>query len=82
MCYSSDMKLHLHHNRLQQSACFGHSGPRARLVTRAAAAAQADDLGFKLMRKGVKEAASDSILTPRFYTTDFEQMEEMFRCKA
>ena len=51
-------------------------------MTRAAAAAQADDLGFKLMRKGVKEAASDSILTPRFYTTDFEQMEEMFRCKA
>ena len=24
-----------------------------------------DDLGFKLMRKGVKEAAKDTLLTPR-----------------
>ena len=47
---------------------------------RAAAAAPAaeESLGFKTMRRGIKEAASESILTPRFYTTDFEQMEEMF----
>ena len=30
------------------------------------------------MRRGIKEAANESILTPRFYTTDFEEMEEMF----
>jgi magnesium-protoporphyrin IX monomethyl ester (oxidative) cyclase len=30
------------------------------------------------MRAGVKEAADESILTPRFYTTDFDEMEEMF----
>ena len=49
-------------------------------AVRAAAAAPAaeDTLGFKTMRRGIKEAANESILTPRFYTTDFEQMEEMF----
>jgi len=29
------------------------------------------------MRKGVKEASSETILTPRFYTTDFEEMERI-----
>lgn len=42
---------------------------RAPMVVRAAAATEGgemvDELGFKLMRKGVKVAANDTILTPR-----------------
>ena len=34
--------------------------------------------GFETMRKGVKVAAKENILTPRFYTTDFEEMEKLF----
>lgn len=37
-----------------------------------------NELGFKTMRKGIKEAADENLLTPRFYTTDFEEMERMF----
>ncbi|KAJ9533127.1 copper target-like protein 1 protein [Haematococcus lacustris] len=33
---------------------------------------------FKMMRSGVKEASEESLLTPRFYTTDFEEMERLF----
>ncbi|KAL4448635.1 hypothetical protein ABPG75_005854 [Micractinium tetrahymenae] len=46
-----------------------------------AAAAQGemvDDMGFKLMRKGVKVAAKETILSPRFYTTDFDEVDEIF----
>ena len=35
-------------------------------------------MGFKTMRRGIKEASAESVLTPRFYTTNFEAMEEMF----
>jgi hypothetical protein len=52
-----------------------------RHVTRAKAAAAAasnSDLGFKTMRAGIKEASSESLLTPRFYTTDFDEMEQLF----
>lgn len=45
---------------------------------RAAAAADEKNLGFKTMRDGIKVAADESILTPRFYTTDFDEMERMF----
>ena len=31
----------------------------------AAPAQEVDELGFKLMRKGIKEASPDTILTPR-----------------
>ncbi len=40
---------------------------RRAVVVRATAAA--DNLGFKTMRDGIKVAADESILTPRFYTT-------------
>lgn len=57
----------------------GKNVSAARLVTKCAASGNvADELGFKEMRKGIKEAASESLLTPRFYTTDFDEMEQMF----
>jgi len=31
-----------------------------------------------MMRDGVKVAAEESLLTPRFYTTDFDEMEQLF----
>ena len=38
-------------------------------VVRARAAASTEELGFKTMRDGVKVAADETLLTPRFYTT-------------
>merc|ERR1712118_623187 len=37
-----------------------------------------DDMGFEMMRRGVKQAAKENVLTPRFYTTDFEEMDRLF----
>ncbi|KIZ05236.1 magnesium-protoporphyrin IX monomethylester (oxidative) cyclase [Monoraphidium neglectum] len=53
---------------------------RGRVVrARAAAAAESpEDMGFKTMRDGVKVAADETLLTPRFYTTDFDEMEQIF----
>lgn len=57
----------------------GRAGRGAKVVVRAAdASAKVDDMGFKMMRKGVKEMASETILTPRFYTTDFDEMADLF----
>jgi len=43
------------------------------------AAADVDQAtGIKKMRDGIKEAASENLLTPRFYTTDFDEMEQLF----
>jgi len=43
-----------------------------------AAATSSEKDGFKLMRDGVKVASEESLLSPRFYTTDFDEMEKMF----
>lgn len=52
---------------------------RARTVSvRATAQDLNSGLGFETMRDGVKVAAKESILTPRFYTTDFDEMEQIF----
>ena len=37
-----------------------------------------EETGIKLTRDGIKEAASENLLTPRFYTTDFDEMEQLF----
>jgi magnesium-protoporphyrin IX monomethyl ester (oxidative) cyclase len=37
--------------------------------------------GFQTMRAGVKVAADETVLSPRFYTTDFDEMDNMFNLK-
>lgn len=63
----------------QQQAQQCRSAVRAQPVRAAAQVAEKDaSLGFKTMRSGIKEAADETVLTPRFYTTDFDEMEELF----
>ncbi|CAK0784728.1 Member of the CCCH zinc finger [Coccomyxa viridis] len=63
----------------QAQAQQSRSAARAQPVRAAATVAEKDaSLGFKTMRSGIKEAAAESVLTPRFYTTDFDEMEELF----
>jgi magnesium-protoporphyrin IX monomethyl ester (oxidative) cyclase len=57
-------------NQLARASVQGRAArvsARRAVVVRAAAAS--DDLGFKTMRNGIKEASDESLLTPRFYTT-------------
>ena len=63
--------------RLCNPVCFGQKARSGKQICRAAAQSQ-DELGFKMMRKGVKEASNETLLSPRFYTTDFDAMEQMF----
>lgn len=42
---------------------------RSTVAVRAASSTSSDNLGFELMRDGVKKATAESLLTPRFYTT-------------
>ncbi|KAL4425300.1 hypothetical protein ABPG75_009316 [Micractinium tetrahymenae] len=56
-------------------------GPMQPMRAAAAEGELVDDTGFKpasSMRRGVKKAAKETILTPRFYTTDFDEVDEMF----
>ena len=62
-------------------AARARAAPRraARAAPRAAATTdKASASPFKEMRAGVKEAADETLLTPRFYTTDFDEMEQLF----
>jgi len=47
-------------------------------LARASAADVDNETGIKKMRDGIKEAAQENLLTPRFYTTDFDEMERLF----
>ena len=65
------------------AARIGRSGNAMQLrsrgpVSRPVIAAASAGAQFKEMRQGVKEPASETLLTPRFYTTDFDEMEQMF----
>jgi magnesium-protoporphyrin IX monomethyl ester (oxidative) cyclase len=42
---------------------------RGRVVRARATASTPEDMGFKTMRDGIKVAAEETLLTPRFYTT-------------
>ena len=51
---------------------------RAARASTVAGAAVDNETGLKMARDGIKEAASENLLTPRFYTTDFDEMEQLF----
>ena len=51
------------------------NGRAPRTIARAAVDAET---GIAKMRDGIKEAAGENLLTPRFYTTDFDEMERLF----
>ncbi|GAX74025.1 hypothetical protein CEUSTIGMA_g1475.t1 [Chlamydomonas eustigma] len=51
---------------------------RGAVKVSATASSQEKHLGFETMRDGIKVAAEESVLSPRFYTTDFDEMERMF----
>ena len=51
---------------------------RAARASPVAGAAVDNETGLKMARDGIKEAASENLLTPRFYTTDFDEMEQLF----
>lgn len=50
-------------------------------LEKAKAGEMVDSMGYKLMRPGVKVAAKETLLTPRFYTTDFDEVDEIFNLK-
>lgn len=72
----ANMNANVLNNRVVSPACFRQKARKGQHTCRAAQAT--DDLGFKMMRKGVKEASNETLLSPRFYTTDFDAMEQMF----
>lgn len=51
----------------------GAASRRSSVAVRAASSTSSDNLGFELMRDGVKKATAESLLTPRFYTTGAQQ---------
>jgi len=43
-----------------------------------AMAANSGEKDFEMQREGIKKAAADTVLTPRFYTTDFDECAQLF----
>ena len=60
-----------------QSLSRSRCSRRCAVQIRASATTVDDETGIKLARKGIKEAADENVLTPRFYTTDFEEMARL-----
>ena len=71
------MNLGKLHQGVHRPVCFA-SVQKRNVAAKAAASQDSNELGFKMMRRGVKEAANETVLSPRFYTTDFDETEEMF----
>jgi len=74
---ASMMKANSQMGRVARSGA-SRSARASRGIVRVQAAAASENLGFKTMRAGVKEASDETLLTPRFYTTDFDEMEQLF----
>jgi len=64
--------------KVQKSVAMKPKAMRGSFKVSAAAAGVDEQTGIKKMREGVKEAANENLLTPRFYTTDFDEMEQLF----
>ena len=67
--------------RAGKTSCFTAKAAPVKSVARsvrAAGAAVDNETGLKMARDGIKEAANENLLTPRFYTTDFDEMEQLF----
>merc|ERR1712072_209579 len=54
------------------------SSRKVSITTRATGSMVDEKTGIKKMRNGIKQAADENLLTPRFYTTDFDEMEQLF----
>nr|AAL14712.2 copper target homolog 1 protein [Chlamydomonas reinhardtii] len=63
---------------LVRSARVAAVRPSRSSVRVAVTAAPQEVEGFKVMRDGIKVASDETLLTPRFYTTDFDEMERLF----
>ena len=68
----------LRRTRRPSSVCGGRALV-GRVRAESATAEVDTETGLAKARKGIKVAAEENVLTPRFYTTDFDEMERMFK---
>uniref|UniRef100_A0A7S1N8U9 magnesium-protoporphyrin IX monomethyl ester (oxidative) cyclase n=1 Tax=Eutreptiella gymnastica TaxID=73025 RepID=A0A7S1N8U9_9EUGL len=61
---------------LASAAAFFLFNKKSQSVAMAATGGEKE--GFEMQRDGIKKAADDTVLTPRFYTTDFEECARLF----